>query len=372
MKLTVLSPLHIGNGNELTVIDVLPLNDGRIAVLDLERLMLELTSAGADVEEILTLVKAPDIMEDMYIWKRYLSDYGVGLEKVKKYTLPVVGRIAPRSMRIREFIKSSGRPYIPGSSVKGSIRTAVFYHVALKYRSRVEKLLEKLADSEGRINPKRADDELEMLVFGYARGRRGRRRYEPKRDPMRALVVRDSEPLSIRNLKVYAVSTVGGKSEIPQYVEGVEGIDVEIEIRVDNELLSRAMRAGELNGLLADTIKGKEDFEDLIWKAIDSFSREVISFERRELRKYGAFRESVGRFYSQLERMEGHKLRVGWGSGWYSMTLGPLILGTDFFKHIRRKFQLGRKPGTHALSGDFPKTRRVANSRPMGWVILRE
>ncbi|NJE02965.1 type III-A CRISPR-associated RAMP protein Csm5 [Thermococcus sp. MV11] len=369
MKLTVLSPLHIGNGNELTVIDVLPLNDGRIAVLDLERLMLELTSAGADVEEILTLVKAPDMMEDMYIWKRYLSDYGVGLEKVKKYTLPVVGRIAPKSMRIREFIKSSGRPYIPGSSVKGSIRTAVFYHVAQEHQKELDDFLLNLIKKK--VSPTRADDELEMLVFGYARGRRGRR-YEPKRDPMRALVVGDSEPLSIRNLKVYAVSTVGGKSEIPQYVEGVEGIDVEIEIRVDNELLSRAMRAGELNGFLAEQIKGKEDFEDLIWKAIDSFSREVISFERRELRKYGAFRESVGRFYSQLERMESHKLRVGWGSGWYSMTLGPLILGTDFFKHIRRKFQLGRKPGTHALSGDFPKTRRVANSRPMGWVILRE
>ena len=50
--LKVISPLHIGNGSELTPLDVYP-GENVIHVLDTERLTEDLTNMGISLEEIL-------------------------------------------------------------------------------------------------------------------------------------------------------------------------------------------------------------------------------------------------------------------------------------------------------------------------------
>jgi len=369
MKLTVVSPLHIGSGNELTVIDIVPVTEKTLAVLDKEKLFEELIKRGADVEELLSELRNCQQLGDEYIWRMYLGKYNVPIEEVLKYTLPVVGGIGSRSVRIREFIKTNGKPYIPGSSVKGAIRTAIFYYVALNNQRELDGFLKYLTGRDTRVSREQADDELEKLIFGHSKGR-----YEPKNDPMRALIVRDTEPFGLRHLKMFSVTTVGGEKGIPQYVEGIEEITLDVDIHVDGDILREGLNNKAFNGLLANEISNKESFENLIWTAIDKFSKEIVSYETssKEIMKYGGFKDSVRRFYSKLSGIEGHKLRVGWGSGWYSMTIGSLFIGTFFFDQIRKKFKLGMNPRTKKLSKDFPKTRRVANGKPMGWVVLNE
>ena len=216
MKLSIVSPVHIGNGRELTVVDFVPLNERLIAVLDLERLVEKLMQINAEVDEVLEVLRNPEMLPDEYIWKHVLDKYGVNVEDVRRYTLPVVGRPGNRSMRIREFIKVRGKPYIPGSSVKGAIRTAVFCHVAREHYEELSGLLDTLAKRGAKKT--KADDRLEAEVFGYREQYRNGRKfkvYEPKNDPMRALIVRDSKPFGLKHLRLYSVSTVGGKKDIP-------------------------------------------------------------------------------------------------------------------------------------------------------------
>ncbi|KUH33939.1 hypothetical protein APY94_04205 [Thermococcus celericrescens] len=371
MILEAISPVHVGSGDTLTVVDILPGKNGTIHILDTEGLLERLIELGADMEEILDELRNVESGGSHYIWERYLKRYGIAPGDVSRYILPVNGSIRPKSMKIWEFIKTSGKPYVPGSSLKGPIRTAVFYEVIKDRARELDAFLNGLLEMR-RVSPKWVGERLETLVFGYAR-RGNDRRYEPKHDPMRALVIRDGKPFGPKHLTVYEVATVGA-GRIPQYVEGIEGLSVEMELRIDGELLERGLKTGTFNGLLAEEMSGKEDFENLIWRAVDSFSREIISFELRrdQLKKYDSFSGDIERFYRGLKGLNGHRLRLGWGSGWYSMTLGALFFDSHMFEYIRRKLKLGRNPVTKRLSSDFPRTRRVANRKPMGWVLLRE
>ncbi|WP_297072863.1 type III-A CRISPR-associated RAMP protein Csm5, partial [Thermococcus sp.] len=72
MMLKVLSPLHIGNGNRFTPVDIYP-TKGRVYVLDVERLVNDLQRLGVDLEEILALLKNPP--REHYVWKGYIEEY---------------------------------------------------------------------------------------------------------------------------------------------------------------------------------------------------------------------------------------------------------------------------------------------------------
>ena len=393
MMVEVLSPLHIGKGRELTPVDIYPEGD-KIHVLDIERLTNDLMRFGVEMEEILALLKDPP--GDAYIWKDYMERFPLKPSSYSIYTLRIHGNIGKESMRIREFIKLNGRPYIPGSSLKGAIRTAIFYKVlkdcgssdiamitVSKVNGGVARIIGRYGDvidyylsyinrEIGRINPKKVDDHLEAIVFGMDENRV---RYEPKRDPMRALIVRDSEPISRKHLAVYRVDIVGNPQPIPTWVEALEpGTIVDVEILVDTEALR--LNASYFNGLLWECLKERgnpaEVFEDFVWEAVEEFYREVMKQEVREIQKFGKYSSQIKSFYTSIKEYSGHLLRLGWGSGWIATTIGLLLIRKGYrWENVRKKLGLGRNPHGKAISREFPKTKRLASGMPMGWVIVR-
>ncbi len=314
MMLKVLSPLHIGNGNRFTPVDIYP-TKGRVYVLDVEGLVNDLQRLGVDLEEILVLLKNPPGKH--YVWKGYIEEYHLNPSDYALYSLPVFGELGKTSMQINEFIKSSGRPYIPGSSVKGAIRTAVFYKVLRECGDSgtamnlvagfSQNLAREIGYSESLINyyltyldreitrnrrfdRKRADDLLEAIVFGMERGRYPGIRYEPKRDPMRALIVRDSQSIGRKHLAVYRVEAVGNPSPIPIWVEALQpGTETEVELKFDSGPLR--MNAGHFNGLLWECLKNRgrswEVFEGFVWDAVREFYKAIIEHELKNLSKFG-------------------------------------------------------------------------------------
>jgi len=401
--LKVVSPLHIGNGKELTPLDIYP-GDGVIYVLDTGRLTDDLLGMGINLEEILHLLKNPP--GDAYVWKGYIDELHLNPAEYALYTLKIHGETGKRSMQIKEFIKMNGKPYVPGSSIKGALRTAVLYKVLKECgdsgmamnivsgiknnRGQVERKTADLAReigwseslvefyltklSQERSDPKHADDLLEAIVFGMESDRRSGVRYEPKRDPMKALTVRDSTEIGKRHLAVYHVEVVGNPQTIPIWVEALEpGTTAGIEVKVDTELLW--LSAEYFNGVLWECLKdwGRpwEVFGDFLWEAVDEFYTAVRKAEMAEARKFGARARDVKAFYSSLDNYEGHLLRLGWGSGWLSTTVGILLRENRRWESVRRRLGLGRKPGGRGLSREFPKTRRLANGMPMGWVVLQ-
>ena len=417
MDLRVLSPLHIGNGMELTPLDIYP-SEGLLHVLDTERLVRDLMNMGVSFEEILHLLKNPS--GDSYVWKGYIDGVGLNLSDYSRYSLRIHGEIGKRSMTIREFIKINSKPYIPGSSVKCAMRTAVLYKVleecgdsgtamgvvlgVRNAKGEVEKKTRSLAEEIGwseslvdfylsyllkelekeestgkrgkkyHLDRKKVDDLLEAIVFGMESDWRLGVRYEPKRDPMRALIVRDSDAVGRKHLAVYRVDVVGNPQPIPIWVEALEpGTTVGIEIKVDTELLR--INSDYFNGVLWECLSErgnpKDVFEDFLWEAIDEFYRVLVKAELEEVKKYGRINADVRAFYTSLTGYGGHILRLGWGSGWLAMTIGVLLRSGRKWKQVRKKLGLGRNPQSGEISREFPKTRRLADGMPMGWVMIK-
>ncbi|HII61489.1 type III-A CRISPR-associated RAMP protein Csm5 [Pyrococcus horikoshii] len=365
----VLTPLHIGNGNELTPVDFYPLGD-RIIVLDTEKLINDLLRLGVEVEELLDFLRNPP--GSLYLWRGYLEKLHLDPRNYARYSLRIRGELGRESSRIKEFIKIKGKPYIPGTSLKGAIRTAVLYKV-LKDCGDVPTVVEALGKygkttgniiraithpgnqdlldyylfylGRGNVRGKQADDILEAIVFGFEAERRFR--YEPKRDPMKALIVRDSRLIPLDNLSVYEVRVVGWGSSIPIWVEALDpGTRFEAEVKVDRELLR--IGSDYFNGLLWHCLAG-EDFEEFVWKAVEEFYGELAKLDNVKERDV---------------------IRLGWGSGWISMTVGILLMRKRGWERVRRKLGLGKNPHTNKIVERFPKTKRLANGQPMGWIKI--
>ncbi|WP_297069463.1 type III-A CRISPR-associated RAMP protein Csm5 [Thermococcus sp.] len=399
MMLRVLSPIHIGNGNKLTPVDLYPTGN-MVYVLDVEKLVNNLQKLGVDLEEILALLKNPP--GEHYIWKGYIEEYHLDPADYALYSLPVFGGTGKTSMQIDEFIKLNGKPYIPGSSLKGAVRTAVFYKALRECgdsgttmnlvsgfsgnlardigysKSLIDYYIEYLDREVSRnrkFDRKRTDDLLEAIIFGMERGRYPGVRYEPKRDPMRGLIIRDSQSMGRKHLAVYHVSIVGNTSdEMKTWVEALQpGTETEVELKFDDELLK--MNAGYFNGLLWECLKDRgkpwEVFEGFVWEAVREFYGAIIDHELRNLSKFGGHGSTVRSFYEGLRGKE-RILRLGWGSGWISTTVGLLLVEKGWkWETVRKKLKLGENPKTKRLSRDFPKTRRLTDGIPIGWVVLQ-
>jgi len=176
-RVELLSPVHIGSGQRLGPADFAVL-DGRLWRFDPERL----TAA---------LARDPRALD------RYIQEGAAALRfwseadrrPLARYVRPWSG---PPPREIREHIADAlGRPYLPGSSLKGAIRTALAF-AALRAASPAQRQawLDAVARraEEARKSGSRAkesaDDPLMQALMGK----------EPHEDALRALRVFDSGP----------------------------------------------------------------------------------------------------------------------------------------------------------------------------------
>lgn len=259
-------------------------------------------------------------------------------------------------------------PYIPGSSIKGAIRTALA-------KDKIPKCSLRLYDRI-RDRGKKADNEIESALFGP----------DPNSDVFRALQVSDAmmatekrRPgggLFIANATPVSRTQAQDKSTVP--IE-MECVDRKIEflgtIRFDDFLL---------NGTLSDR---KDVFEN--WIAV----LRKGGFERLEqLKKWYASVAGCESIVNQLSgilnldsRLKGFDyafLQIGNGSGWDGMTYGELLQSEDplAFERMIKDQRILRTPNhvpSHRKIGDpFPTSRKIilnyGSVRTIfGWCLLR-
>ncbi|ACX73082.1 CRISPR-associated RAMP protein, Csm5 family [Methanocaldococcus vulcanius M7] len=358
MKLEILTPTHIGSGEKLLPTDYYPIKDmhgniTKIIVIDIDKLFNTLISMGVNVNEVVEILRE----SKSYPLTKIFEKYHLKPKDFEKYPLDIVGGYGKYSMQINTFIKTCGMPYIPGSSIKGAIRTALMYYIVKdnkKLLSDIINELNKIVTQKNAKNfVKRADDKLDKKIFGN----------DPKFDVLKSLIIRDSEKISLKKLKVYKVEILGNDAPIPTYIEGLENIKINFEMQINDAILKNV----NFNGMLKNI-----DFE-LIKNAIREFSKAVINAEINEIYKYGKYKENMLKFYKNLEdKIEDGELfiRIGWGSGWYSTTIGVLLKTHPKFEELRKKLGLGKNPKTKKVVNDYPKTRRIVNNKPLGWVKL--
>ena len=229
-RVELLSDVHIGTGTELMRdVDWIAPGDGYIYFADSDHLLEEVFARaeadGKGMREVANLLVG-STLTGLYRDLHWLTkdDFGER-HPLFRYRL----RGSPATVGIREQIKDVyGKPYLPGSSLKGALRTVLAV-------AAVEEVKPDLTRLE--YNRSWAGQPVERQLFGS----------DPNHDLLRALQVGDSQPVSpaqlrLRRANIYptATSSFRGRSKgLDVDVETLaKGTVLELPIHVPTELLT--------------------------------------------------------------------------------------------------------------------------------------
>jgi CRISPR-associated protein Csm5 len=301
---------------------------------------------------------------------------------------------------LRPMIRNGfGQLYIPGSSIKGAIRTAIAYYM-LKYadrfrvpkqnqRSAIELQLQK---SMGSLKQKAkfVDDALfsNALFSDFKlKDDHSQVKLGPNTDFMRAISITDSEPLiekkiplangknRFENLPITSEVLVSSryanysaKYRASIYAELVRNVQTTFTITINLYLLEQML---SLHGMeipfksVAEILQICQDFAQDQWDAEHDYWQDIQSNpnERNLSLDCSAIRD----FYEPT--ICPYMLRLGWGSGMNGTTVG-LLLDQQLRSQIRDTCGI-KAPGFEA-----PKSRRTVlnaereNQFVLGWIKL--
>ena len=201
-EILVESPVHIGSGDQLDLMDFV-VHNGRVSVIDFDKVLSELKNKG---ESPLVLHDEIERFGKNFDFGEFLYRQGIDVENVSRYTLSCKGTPS----RMATFIKNAfGIPLIPGSSIKGAIRTALTWYFLKNenMEGEVEKTLRRVLGELNQIRDSRErrrasarwerkmGQELENLIF-YGKEK------DPLYDMNKALTVTDASLGSVGLLEL--------------------------------------------------------------------------------------------------------------------------------------------------------------------------
>jgi CRISPR-associated protein Csm5 len=255
------------------------------------------------------------------------------------------------------------RPYLPGSSLKGALRTALawalMYYLQPPFRSQTDVVAGP---------PERAASRLERRLFGP----------DPNHDLLRALRVRDVGPAGDAPVEATLLGLYGWRGgRLARIAEGTRWCveTLAVGTRFEGELLLD-------HGLLTGSVLRKPRIDDTplelgdTWHYAREFGKALLAREQ-EFYEDGGLRRVEG-FYTELKaRLEGAEwgeaaLPLGWGTGWLAKTVGLYLEGEPDFTALVERLRLARG----GRAEEFPATRRLVErggvaEAPLGWVWLR-
>ncbi len=207
IELKALGPVFVGSGKALSKKEYLFKGDANnpyssIQVLDINKLYNFLTkkNLGTKFEDFM--------LNDRRDLRRWLNDNRINQREVNgliRYELPCGDTSLERgtSAQIMECMKDPyGKPYIPGSSVKGMLRTILLSYVIDSKKSDYEYLKRKLkeeSDREGYRNTflNKETRDLEVKAFYTLNRQEG---VNAVNDVLSGMIVSDSDPLEMKNV----------------------------------------------------------------------------------------------------------------------------------------------------------------------------
>lgn len=338
-----LTPLHVGDGRGPLMHDVdFAIDRGTIYLIDPARLWRHLDEVGL-----------AEWAESVFRLSSFLkpADY----PRLAAASFPIVGHLEAAGGLLNQLVDARGRPYLPGSSLKGALRSALL------------QVTDVPLDLAGAMRESRSRNWLARPIERRAFGP------NPNRDLWRALRVSDSAPTEPARLRAAVVGIYSlrgsrlvakGISHRLNVVTLSPGTRLGFEIGLDEF----ALEQGRLGGAVE-----KDRLRDLA-RSCQAASRQLIAEERRFYAEAGP--PGPARFYRDLlartDTLEASRffLPIGWGTGWLSKTIGPALREDPEFPELRQGFCLGYP------EAPFPKSRRLVESTPdladapLGWAQI--
>jgi CRISPR-associated protein Csm5 len=369
LNIRTLTPLHIGDDKGKTLspyADYVFSPDGRyLHYLNLKKIEQAVMRAGA-LEEYVGLIQSMDNNRSDLDLRRFLTErLKCPLDEVTAIRVPCKGLKADRKIPIIPIVKNAGNPYLPGSSLKGALRTAILYDWLVCTKAgepEIKAFYQELSTSK----PSKKDVINAERLFG--------RLNDKERPPYTQFIrVRDSEPLPTEDLCVYSLRRIrivpGGKKtkggDIPQVVEAIRpGVNLRTEISIlpkfDNTVLN-----------YWKTGKFEEIFPNIAGFSLDCIKNEIAELQDAYEKQDSKEVEALLEFYEDL-KAQAEKgavlLRLGFGK-----TINDNSLLLAFLNGLDEKaWKKAQKVVSSNKAGEFyPVTRAITpEGRPMGWVEI--
>ena len=363
MKLETITALHIGSG------DILQKDSDFVFGIDTEERSVGyvinprrgLALIGEDNVDAWTVPiengRSTEDIVKLYAPKASITDYS--LHAIDSY-------LSSPAQQIKEFIRDGfDRPYIPGSSIKGAIRTAVLSSIA---QAMNETDFFKNVKNKGYITP----NTLEAKVFGK----------NPNNDVFRYVRVSDAFATGYRTGVYNMVNINEGKENLfwdtskematEVLLSGTE-VDFSLVLkqpeRRPKDMPAAPKALCSIDALL-DVINNHT--ETLLTKEINIFeSKDVDTLSEKKVNSYIEQLKDLLNIVNACKGTHSAIMRMGHGSGWRFMTGAWLERLSDYdFDKVVNEARLNNNEKYSKY--DFPKSRRLEEGlcEPLGFVKL--
>ena len=354
VKIKTLTSVHIGSG------EVLQIGSDFVK--------------GKMGDDYVLAVVSPEKVLDL-IGEEHLQDWVVAIER-KESTGNVVKRFAPNA-KVEDYAKrivlewseaherdtlkehihnGQGKPYIPGSSIKGAIRTAILASLAENVND-AERKIDVSANGKKKANANKIEKEL----FGS----------DPNNDVFRFLQVGDAYfgecyTVSLRMVNINErTSKIFWDKSKSQMIEALPSEDItRFEMKLNIEGYNKSKERCSTIGRLPNIMSSYES----LFEAINEHTISLLDFELKYWEERSD-KDDSDKVESYLEKIESIKneaqncgkgkecvLRIGHGSGWNFIT-GGWARDLDNFESL--VVPVSRPNNQNYSEYDFPKTRRV-------------
>ncbi len=349
--LETLSPVHIGSGEKYSGSEFL-IKSNEIIRLDVNKIFTLLNQKDKDI--LVDYLEDPNFrMED------FLKGKNIPISEAKLYSLELKAGIPNE---INEHIKTDFKGYIPGSSLKGAVKTAILSAFI------GDKEVNEIGSIFSISNQRQRDREADEFIRGVFSSNGGKK--SSYSDFMRFVQISDFVP--VRHLHIRNVQSLEAEGNnwiwyrrngriVQTYLEAIEvGDRLEGEIHLTyKEKIFQRLGMG-----------GKRDILDLteIKRLIHSFSSNIIEHEISFSKRYNI--DFLLNFYEHLKKVnkeDSPLIKLGQGAGYLATTIGlELKRNPAVFDDVRKSLR-GK-----SYSFEFPKTRKIVveEKMPLGWCRL--
>ncbi|MGH9631455.1 MAG: type III-A CRISPR-associated RAMP protein Csm5, partial [Bryobacteraceae bacterium] len=201
-RLTVLTPMLVGDGQKLAPIDYMVWKD-QVNVLD-QRRIFRLLAKGPRLENYLTQIRRAEKL-DFASWGGFAQNFaGRRIPFEHSSSSAYWEQARAESLHIPTFSSGTNGAFLPGSAIKGALRTGVLFS-----RWNPGVIREIASRLSGDRPPRRPGEAAEAMTVGLS-----------STDPMRLVAYSDSAPVPQSAFKVYLLrvasleSRGSGKSEL--------------------------------------------------------------------------------------------------------------------------------------------------------------
>lgn len=318
LSLETLTPIHIGSGESIEPYEY-------VITDKLYKINLGKFISSLDIKDREVFLKLSS--SDMVQTRRFIKERA-NLSNITEFSIDVDSEVHDiyenrmndpnNQLSIQTFVKTLDKPFIPGSSVKGAIRTALLFSMADK----------PITDTR----------DIEKYVFKFT---------NPQNDPFRVLKISDSLPIDLRDMLIYNVKIYSKKDKFAAsgyniLIEGTnsdftdKAVRIFHDINIDHELDKRNDTDINIDKIISSC---NEFYQNVIQSELNFYNSSKTSYA------YDRY-EMLEKILSNIKKEKSFILRFGWGSAYDSVTI-------NLAKRIP-----DRKISRRLIHGEFP----------LGWV----